>query len=73
MINYHEYIHSEIWRARASEMIRKGGYKCSKCGNIGHLQCHHTRYTNLGNEKEGDLLVLCEACHKKIHKMKGGE
>jgi len=72
MINYHEYIHSEIWRARASEMIRKGGYRCQQCGNIGKLEVHHNAYNRLGAELDSDLLVVCKKCHEKIHKIKGG-
>jgi phage terminase large subunit GpA-like protein len=72
-MNYHEYIHSEAWRARAAEMIRKAGYRCHQCGNIGKLQCHHFSYARLGAELDSDLLVVCEKCHKKIHNLKGDE
>jgi len=70
-MNYIEYIHSEAWRSRAAEAIRKAGYKCSKCGNIGKLECHHNAYNRLGAELDSDLDVLCDSCHKQIHNLKG--
>jgi 5-methylcytosine-specific restriction endonuclease McrA len=72
--NYQDYIRSEAWKARKAEAIHKAGYKCSKCGNIGKLECHHNAYNRLGAELDSDLLVVCEKCHKKIHNLrKGGE
>ena len=71
-IDYIEYIHSELWRSRASEMIRKAGYRCQQCGSIGRLQVHHNAYNRLGAELDSDLLVVCEKCHKNLHNLKGG-
>jgi 5-methylcytosine-specific restriction endonuclease McrA len=66
-IAYHEYIHSEAWKARKAEAIRKAGYRCEKCKSIAKLQVHHTAYIRLGCELDSDLEVVCEKCHKKIH------
>jgi phage terminase large subunit GpA-like protein len=66
-IAYHEYIHSDLWRIRCSEYKLKINNRCEHCGNMTFLQLHHIRYTNLGKEKDEDLIALCEKCHKKIH------
>ena len=66
-MNYIEYIHSGVWKARSAEAIRKTKYLCQKCGNIGRLQAHHLNYERLGAELDTDLLVVCEKCHKEIH------
>jgi 5-methylcytosine-specific restriction endonuclease McrA len=74
-VDYQTYIHSEAWKARKAEAIRKAGYKCSvpDCKAYNRLECHHLTYQRLGNELDSDLLVLCEKCHKKIHNLKRGE
>lgn len=32
-----------------------------------HRQVHHISYANRGNERFGDVCVLCKACHTKVH------
>ena len=32
------------------------------------LVVHHKTYENVGNEKERDLIVVCDQCHINIHK-----
>lgn len=43
--------------------------KCSLCGTITKLMCHHIdgdfRNNNLSN-----LMIVCRGCHNKIHKTK---
>ena len=68
--SYFDYIHSPQWQARSAECIRKAGYKCQQCGNIGKLEVHHKVYKNLGNEKDDDLIAVCKQCHKEIHAQK---
>jgi 5-methylcytosine-specific restriction endonuclease McrA len=65
---YFEYIHSELWKSRSAECIRKAKYRCEECGNIGKLVTHHKNYQRLGNELPEDLQVLCPACHSQRHK-----
>jgi len=37
--------------------------KCEKCGSKKHLDIHHKKYTNNGE----DLKLLCRSCHMKEH------
>ncbi len=39
--------------------------RCSK--NVLHL--HHRTYKRLGKEYLGDVVLLCEYCHLKVHKI----
>lgn len=64
---YHEYILSPQWKARAQRAIKRAGNRCQVCGNIRKLQVHHNTYRNLGKEKAADLCVLCARCHALFH------
>lgn len=44
-------------------LIKQYG-KCQFCSGTNNLQIHHKRYT----KKIKDCLLLCEDCHKKIHR-----
>lgn len=70
-INYHEYIKSEEWRAKADRLKRESGYRCQTCGMSGFastLHAHHNTYERLGNEWPQDIAILCAECHEKLHK-----
>lgn len=44
------------------------GCRCEECGATDvALHVHHLTYVNLGDEKDEDLKVLCEPCHKSKH------
>ena len=66
-MNYHTYIHSELWRSKKAQIIRDAHYRCQECGSMFRLQVHHISYSHLGNEIKGELIVLCEVCHKELH------
>lgn len=41
---------------------------CKECGSSGNLHVHHvTPLGRGGNNKSGNLVLLCEACHQKAH------
>jgi len=55
-------IHCEIVR-------RQQQYRCSKCGVIKSLECHHRVYRSHGGTHEiENLEATCNDCHRKIHK-----
>ena len=43
--------------------------KCQLCGSRERLEIHHKRYT----KKLDDCMLLCQECHKKIHRKFVGE
>lgn len=66
---YKEYLQSKHWALLRKKYI-KSNTVCASCGSKDNLQLHHVSYKNLGNEFSADFLVLCDKCHKNIHKMK---
>lgn len=64
---YNRYIHSDKWKAKREAAFEKYGRKCSRCSSEHELEVHHKTYKRLGNEKLGDLQILCKTCHKNHH------
>lgn len=66
-MNYYEYIKSEGWKSKREWALRLADYKCQVCNKNININVHHRTYENLGNERPGDLIVLCKDCHKLFH------
>lgn len=64
---YSEYIKSKEWQETRQRIFKRDNYKCQKCGTAKNLSVHHITYENLGEEKDADLVTLCESCHGDIH------
>jgi 5-methylcytosine-specific restriction endonuclease McrA len=68
--NYSAYLTSAEWKEKSDAEKIKAGWRCSNCNYLGNettLHVHHKTYKNVGNEKPGDLIVLCRDCHSKLH------
>jgi len=66
---YNAYMRSDEWKQKRNEIISI--YKqCVCCGSEENLNVHHLTYENIGNEKYEDLLLLCNMCHKNVHRGK---
>lgn len=72
-VDYEEYIGSERWGAMRMWALSRAGNRCEVCGNENGLEVHHRSYENLGCERPGDLLVLCDACHVAYGRKKVGD
>lgn len=68
--DYLAYIDSLEWGKKREEAFLFHGRYCNSCGKKDHLHIHHLTYVNLFNEKMEDLMVLCEWCHKGLHRSK---
>lgn len=33
----------------------------------GNIDTHHIDYSRIGNERFGDLIVICRSCHDELH------
>lgn len=64
---YEEYLQTNHWKDVRKRALYRSGYKCQLCSSKGNLNVHHNTYENRGNEKDEDLIVLCEKCHGKFH------
>jgi hypothetical protein len=66
-VNYHFYIQSPEWKAKADAAKERADHRCQLCNGDGVLHTHHRTYERLGNELPEDLIVLCANCHAKFH------
>lgn len=66
---YEEYLRSAHWRRKRIEKMETAGRRCELCGaSRAPLEVHHRTYRSLGEEQNGDLIVLCRGCHKTFHR-----
>ena len=71
-VSYQRYIQSKTWKDKAKKARKRAGYRCKRCGRyLKHAQnllnLHHKTYRNLGAEKRGETILLCNACHRAEH------
>lgn len=68
-MSYEEYLQTPHWKRRREARVRSAGRKCQLCNSDSTpLNVHHRTYERLGEELDGDLLVLCRKCHSTFHK-----
>ena len=61
------------WWAIRQEVLKKYGYKCSKCGSCNNVNVHHKIPLSKGGTNNiKNLIPLCRDCHEKIHGFKFG-
>lgn len=70
-MSYPEYLQTPEWKRRAKAAKKAAGYRCQVCNKPGPLHAHHRTYEQRGNERPGDLIALCQDCHKLFHAPKG--
>ncbi|MFH1075760.1 MAG: HNH endonuclease [Pseudomonadota bacterium] len=65
---YAEYLQSPEWQARRIAHLKSSKFSCQVCNKKDTpLNVHHRTYENKGNERWGDLITLCQDCHKTFH------
>jgi len=64
---YKEYLQTDHWREKRKGALHRANNKCQLCGSKENLHVHHNTYDNRGQEKDEDLVVLCETCHARHH------
>lgn len=64
---YQEYLQTSEWKERAKAAKKQAGWRCEVCNARGPLEVHHLTYAHRGNERPGELLVVCRSCHAKLH------
>lgn len=60
------YLASDYWYRLRSEILKRDGYACVKCGASVGLQVDHKTYAHLGFESLDDLQTLCWNCHSLV-------
>lgn len=66
---YHTYIKSPRWKALCQRAFGRYGKFCAACGSRDKLHVHHMTYERFGRESLADLKVLCDPCHKAVHRL----
>jgi hypothetical protein len=64
---YADYLQSDHWKIVRADALARAGERCQLCNSHVKLNVHHRSYLNRGNEQPGDLIVLCNDCHKTFH------
>ena len=57
---YKRYLRTRHWQQLRQEVLRRADG-----------QVHHLTYSNVGNEKLDDLIVVCPRCHMELHGITG--
>jgi 5-methylcytosine-specific restriction endonuclease McrA len=67
-MTFAEYRVQPEWQQRRVQALTRAEYKCQMCpARDTTLDVHHNNYERYGNESPQDLVVLCRACHQKVH------
>lgn len=69
-MNYKKQLEDEKWQVKRRKILKRDGFKCTKCGYEDNLQVHHLYYVyyNKAWQYPHDALVtLCGRCHSKWH------
>ena len=66
-----EYLASPQWKALKQQRLIVANHKCENCSSTHRLELHHVTYARLRNEHINDVLILCNLCHNKLHKLTG--
>jgi 5-methylcytosine-specific restriction endonuclease McrA len=65
---YLRYLNSDKWAKTRRRALERAGFRCAKCQRSKRLHVHHLTYARFGNENDEDLQVLCERCHRALHR-----
>ena len=69
---YEDQLNDYRWKAFRQFVFTVRGKECEMCGCKRTLQVHHLEYKNNMRAWEygvNDVMVVCDQCHKKIHKI----
>lgn len=66
--NYDKYLKTEEWKRRRELVFKRDNNTCQACLVRPATQVHHLTYKRIFNEPLFDLVSICTACHKEIHK-----
>lgn len=61
------YLKSNHWFDLKNSKLKESNC-CAFCLSTKKLDVHHLNYKNLYDVELNDLLVVCRACHLKLHK-----
>lgn len=73
---YKEYLMSPYWIKLRKRVLDSPYYgrprECFVCLSTTDLIVHHMTYLRKGYERDDDLVILCDKCHRLVHTNKNG-
>jgi hypothetical protein len=63
---YRMYIASDLWEAKRQEAFAYFGNRCAGCNTPFGLEGHHRTYAHLFDERLGEVVPFCRACHARL-------
>jgi len=69
-MDYKAYLLTAHWQDVRVRALRNAENRCQLCYSPIKLQIHHRTYKRLGQERDSDVLVLCDDCHSRHHRKK---
>ena len=64
---YLAHLESPQWFALRDKILKRDRWRCRLCGAFTPLHVHHITYARVCHEDLGDLVALCQPCHKVEH------
>ncbi len=64
---YRGHLRSPEWATIKRLARERDGWRCQGCTSAKDLNTHHLTYDRLGGERLGDVQILCDACHGRVH------
>ena len=66
---YQDYLNHWMWQKK-QDFVLDEITTCEICGSAENLRIHHKKegYKRIPQERKQDLVVVCKACHNKIHR-----
>jgi 5-methylcytosine-specific restriction endonuclease McrA len=69
------YADKIMYSGNREKVLKRDGYKCTKCGSSKSLVVHHKDETGISRVKDTDLInnefenliTMCRSCHMKLH------
>jgi len=50
------------------QVLKRDKWNCQDCGALRDLEVHHIKpRSQLGDDREGNLITLCSNCHRQRH------
>ena len=68
-MDYKQYLKTAHWQTVREQALDFAEHRCQLCNGYNSLNVHHNTYQNIWSEKYRDLIVLCDSCHKRFHKI----
>lgn len=76
---YENMLKSDYWKGYSYSLIKERNFTCEDCGRRfpnerNKLQVHHLVYRDVNpwSYRPDEVVVLCEECHRKRHKINEG-